>query len=90
MKNFLLMIVAGMIGAGLMGTFGAQCFETVATAQSITDAISSGFCTVRVGIGRATTGGRCYNGQVMSGTATNDLIYCSDITVSCSNVSESN
>jgi hypothetical protein len=90
MKNFLMMIFAGMIGAGLTGIFRATSLENVATAQSITEAISSGFCTVRVGMGRVTAGGRCYNGQVMSGTMTNDLIYCSDINVSCSNVAESN
>ena len=39
MKNFLMMIGAGALGAGLTMTFTSKSFESTATAQAITEAI---------------------------------------------------
>lgn len=84
MKNFMMMIGAGALGAGLTLTFTSKSFESTATAQAITEAIRTNMCSVRVGYQRITTGGRCFTGEVMTGIM-NDYIYCSDITVTCLN-----
>jgi hypothetical protein len=82
MKNFILMMIAGSLGAGLTTTFLSKSYETTATAQTLNEAIRSGTCQVTVGFQRLTGSNRCNTQEVMSGVFQN-YIYCSKLDVSC-------
>jgi hypothetical protein len=89
MKNFLMMILAGAIGAGITAIFPLKSLESTATAQAVQDAIRAGACTVKVGYQRPSPMGRCYRGEAMTGYI-NETIYCSEITVNCSDATPAN
>ena len=86
MKNFLVSLFAGAIGAGLFATFIAPSFASPSSApidaNQIHDAIQTGQCQAVAGYPRMTGGGRCFSGEVMTGTWDN-YIYCADIRVTC-------
>ena len=86
MKNFLVSLFAGAIGAGLFATFIAPSFASPSSApidaNQIHDAIQTGQCQAVAGHARMTGGGRCFNGEVLTG-AWDRYLYGADLQVTC-------
>ena len=81
MKNAVISMIFGAVGAILVTTFVQKSFATTQTAQ-VQEAIRTGLCQVEVGPSSMVGGNQCFGQQVMTG-AWQGYLYCANIQVIC-------
>lgn len=81
MRNILISMISGALGASLAGAFFTTSYATNDN-ERLKSLIQTGACQVEVSQSMMTPGVQCYSNSVMTGLW-NDNIYCASITVTC-------
>lgn len=81
MKNIIVSMLSGAIGAGLVTAFVSSSYATT-THELAKDMLTSGSCNVELTYPTMSVGDRCFDNTVTVGIW-NDNLYCSQIKVTC-------
>ena len=81
MKNMIVSMISGVVGAVLATFFVSPSFATT-NSEKLREDIRTGACQVSVGDSHITSTWQCMQNEVMTGLY-NNYLYCASVKVTC-------